>query len=257
MIKWIEPVVVCGPSQAGKSLLVRMLCEANDVYSRVLTATDRDIRVDSHGVPSEHDGIDYHFLSSTDFYSRIENGGFFENAKVHGNLYGTPVKSVDDVLESGKVPLWILDPFGMAKVKEKCKEQKMVTENGIWVRDVVPVFLLPADLHIYSTRLMESNVGLWKKRFETAMNEIAFFYNSRLFDYCLNTTLTIENNVAQLEAIVRYVMFEQHKAGANLYPDDMFEGIGGKVSPAGAKSSLVGADFDLQYPWKVADLLKN
>lgn len=43
--------------------------------------------------------VDYHFAKREDIQSAIARGEFIEHAEVHGNLYGTSKKSVQDVSE--------------------------------------------------------------------------------------------------------------------------------------------------------------
>jgi len=49
----------------------------------------------------ERDGIDYHFISREAFVDMRLAGDFLEWAEVHGNLYGTSKKSVEDGLAAG------------------------------------------------------------------------------------------------------------------------------------------------------------
>ena len=45
----------------------------------------------------EMNGIHYHFVSIGDMEKAVERGEFIEYARVHSNMYGTSIKSVQTV----------------------------------------------------------------------------------------------------------------------------------------------------------------
>jgi guanylate kinase len=51
----------------------------------------------------EIDGKHYHFCSKDRIESDIAAGRFLEHARVHGNIYGTSWRAVDDVRRKKKV----------------------------------------------------------------------------------------------------------------------------------------------------------
>ena len=97
-----KPVILCGPSGVGKSTLISMLRkEFPEDYGFSVSHTTRAPR------PGEKDGIDYYFVQKEDMEKEIAAGVFLETAHVHGNIYGTSKKSVDNV--SAKCVSCILD----------------------------------------------------------------------------------------------------------------------------------------------------
>ena len=72
--------------------------------------------------PGEVDGVDYHFLSSSEFDRRIARGDFLEWAEVHGNRYGTLRSSVEEQIARGCIVVLEIDPQGARQVKELMPE---------------------------------------------------------------------------------------------------------------------------------------
>ncbi len=52
--------------------------------------------------PGEVNGVDYFFVSKEEFEHQIQTGGMLEYAKYVDNYYGTPLKYVNETLDSGK-----------------------------------------------------------------------------------------------------------------------------------------------------------
>lgn len=98
--------IISGPAGSGKNTVAEALIAEFPNVERVITSTSRAPR------GAEKNGIDYNFLSRESFELGIQNGDFYEYAKVHNNYYGTSKKSVSDALERGKDLLLIIDVQG-------------------------------------------------------------------------------------------------------------------------------------------------
>lgn len=86
--------VVSAPSGAGKSSLIKALltrysCEQKPLKVSV-SHTTREPR------PGENDGEHYHFVAHSAFETLIEQGAFFEYAKVFDQYYGTSRQTRSD-----------------------------------------------------------------------------------------------------------------------------------------------------------------
>jgi guanylate kinase len=106
-------LVVCAPSGAGKTTLVRRLLQEFDRFAYSVSCTTRAPRT------GERDGRDYHFLQKEEFERLRDQGHFAEWALVHGNYYGTPLASVRENLDAGRDMLFDIDVQGAAQLKEK------------------------------------------------------------------------------------------------------------------------------------------
>ena len=85
-------VVISGPSGVGKDSVIGEL-KKNDPHRHfVVTATTRKKR------NREVNGIDYIFLTPTQFNTLLEENKFLEHAEVYGNQYGVPKSQVIDSL---------------------------------------------------------------------------------------------------------------------------------------------------------------
>jgi len=104
-------VVVSGPSGVGKSTICRKVVEQlGDVFLSVSMTTRPKSK-------SEVDGKDYWYVSREEFEERISEGKFLEYAEVFGNLYGTPMDKVDEVLGEGKTVILEIDVQGGKQAK--------------------------------------------------------------------------------------------------------------------------------------------
>ena len=126
-------VVVSGPSGVGKTSVVAEL-ERRKGFERVVTATTRAPR------GAEKDGVDYRFLPREEFLRLREAGEFLEWAEVHGQLYGTPRRAVEEVLRRGRHALLNVDVQGAAAVRGSRLPRLLV-------------FLLPPSLAVLEARL--------------------------------------------------------------------------------------------------------
>lgn len=135
----------------------------NNKFGFSITCTTRTMRA------GEIDGKDYYFLSKEKFLAMRQNGELLEWAEVHGNFYGTPVKSVKDVLNAGKIPVMTIDVKGAAAVRKIFP-------------DAVTIFIVPPSPKVLKERLTSrgesrENIDI---RMNTAREEIK---QAVLFDY--------------------------------------------------------------------------
>ncbi len=126
-------LVVCAPSGAGKTTLVRRLLSEFDRFAYSISCTTRAPRT------GERDGRDYHFLPTDEFERLRDQGYFAEWAIVHGNYYGTPLAAVRGNLDAGRDMLFDIDVQGAAQLKETI--------------DARFVFILPPSYDVLRQRL--------------------------------------------------------------------------------------------------------
>lgn len=103
-------IVISGASGVGKTSIAERLL-AHPGFARAVTATTRAPR------GTERDGVDYHFLGEEAFRAGIAAGRFLEHADVYGRMYGTPRANVEQILESGRNCVLLLDVQGVESLR--------------------------------------------------------------------------------------------------------------------------------------------
>ncbi|CAL1280502.1 unnamed protein product [Larinioides sclopetarius] len=66
---------------------------------------------------SESDGVDYHFISRSQFESDITSGKFVEHGEYEKNYYGTSLDAIRAVVNSGKICVLNLHPQSLKILK--------------------------------------------------------------------------------------------------------------------------------------------
>jgi guanylate kinase len=112
--------IVSGPSGAGKGTLVKELLRRVPELWVSVSATTRAPR------PGEQDGIDYFFLTTSEFETRVRHGEFLEHAEVHGNRYGTMRAPVQRRLGRGVDVILEIDPQGAAQVRKLMDHSRLI-----------------------------------------------------------------------------------------------------------------------------------
>lgn len=117
-------LILSAPSGAGKTTVCRRLLGRDKSLRYSVSFTTRSPRAGE--VPGRH----YHFVSEEEFRRRARGREFLEWALVHGNLYGTPRRFVEEQVRAGRVVIADIDVQGAASVRRRLPE-------------AVTVFLLP------------------------------------------------------------------------------------------------------------------
>ena len=129
-------IILSSPSGGGKSSLGRLCLDRMDNLLYSVSYTSRSPR------GTERDGVDYHFVTRSDFLKLAEDGFFLEWEEVHGNLYGTSRDAVRSLLDDGQDVLLDIDVQGGLYVK------KLMPERAVLV------FVLPPSKQILRERLV-------------------------------------------------------------------------------------------------------
>ena len=112
-------IVLSGPSGVGKTSIVDAVMARTDARFSV-SATTREPR------PGEVEGVDYHFVTRSEFESRRDRGDILEWAEYGGNLYGTPRTSVLPLLDSGHDVLLDIENEGAKQIRRAYPEAVMI-----------------------------------------------------------------------------------------------------------------------------------
>jgi len=104
-------IVFSAPSGAGKSTIVKEILREFPHIIFSISATTRPKR------EIETDGIEYYFLSETEFKKKIENDEFIEWEKFYDYYYGTYKSFIMGNINAGKTVLMELDVKGALTIK--------------------------------------------------------------------------------------------------------------------------------------------
>ena len=130
-------VIISGPSGAGKSPVLRILMDNCPLpLDLSVSATTRTAR------PTEKDGVDYHFLTTDEFNTKLSNGEFLEHKEVfgRGHYYGTLKETVTTGLNAGRYVILEIDVAGAVSVLEH-------------IPNAITIFLHPGTLQELEKRL--------------------------------------------------------------------------------------------------------
>jgi len=150
------PIILSAPSGSGKTTIARTLVARRKDVGYSVSCTTRQSRV------GEKAGIDYFFLSRSEFIAKRESGEFAESAEVHGNLYGTLRSEVLRVLNDGKHVLMDIDVQGAVQFTRVFPQS-------------VTVFVLPPSAEVLLERLRRrqtESVQQLADRLQSALQEL-------------------------------------------------------------------------------------
>ena len=189
--------VVAAPSGAGKSSLVTALLELDAHLDVSVSHTTRAPR------GQEQQGREYWFVSVDEFRQMAAQGDFFEWAEVHGNLYGTSRRAIEDRLARGEDVVLEIDWQGALQIKQ------------IFAHAIL-VFILPpswTELQQRLTRRGEDGAEVITQRMANARLEVA---QARHFDFVIINGL-FETALFDLKTVVhsqrlRYAAQQRNKS---------------------------------------------
>ena len=179
------PIVLSAPSGAGKTTIAQALVEGGEDVVFSISATTRPAR------DHEVDGVDYDFLSEPDFRVMVEAGEFVEWAEVHGHLYGTSKKALQDARDKGRFLILDVDVQGAMQVRQR-------------VPDAVLVFVLPPSAEALVQRLRDRGTeeeDTLERRIQNARGELG---KASEFDY-----IVVNENLEQAIDEVRGIVLAQ------------------------------------------------
>lgn len=159
-------LILSAPSGAGKTSLCRELFKTFPDIKESISYTTREPRT------GEVDGEAYHFVSQEEFERMVDEEAFAEWALVHGNMYGTALKTLEDARNNGVSLVLDIDCQGALKLKEQF-------EGGVFV------FIVPPSMDELRRRLesrSSDSQDVIERRIARAADEIR---ESRWYDYII------------------------------------------------------------------------
>ena len=160
-------IVISAPSGAGKTTICSELQRRKPHIKFSVSCTTRPKR------DHEVDGVNYHFLSEQEFIEKVQNNEFIEFENVHGYLYGTLRKTLEDALIQQEMILFDVDVNGAMAIKNNYSE------------NTCTIFILPPSLDDLKKRLIHRGSETEErinKRLERTAQEMEY---KEKFDACI------------------------------------------------------------------------
>ena len=181
-------VVVSAPSGCGKDTIISEVLKQTDDAFLSVSMTTRAMRT------GEVEGVNYYFVTQTEFEEKIDQGEMLEYARYGSNYYGTPAGPVREMLEEGKTVILIIEVQGAGNVKRLFP-------------DACNIFIIPPSFDVLEKRLRGRGTDDDKsiiKRLEIAKDELK---RAPEFDYI------VENDVLEeaVEDIITIIKAEKLK----------------------------------------------
>lgn len=174
--------VISAPSGAGKTSLCKEVVDIFKNLRHSVSYTTRQAR------PGEAHGRDYFFVDHEEFQRMAAAGEFAEWAEVHGNFYGTAIKTLEQYCTQGIDVILDIDCQGARQLKER-------------FQGAVFIFILPPSFEELRRRLDTRNsdaTEIIERRLRNAAGEIR---ESCWYDYII-VNETFSKAVEELKSVL-------------------------------------------------------
>ena len=188
--------IIAAPSGCGKTTLVDGLLKNSEHLYLSVTHTTRKPRV------GEVDGVNYHFISKTDFKKMILNTEFVEHAEVFGNLYGSSREKIQENLNKNIDVILEIDWQGARQVKAN-------------MPNAISIFILPPSKKSLLERLKgrgQDDDETIKNRMSDAENQMKHYDE---FDYLVINDI-FDDALSNLKTIIHHTNENLNKSELTL-----------------------------------------
>ncbi len=188
--------IIAAPSGCGKTTLVDALLKNSEHLYLSVTHTTRKPRV------GEVDGVNYHFISKTDFKKMILNKEFVEHAEVFGNLYGSSREKIQENLNKNIDVILEIDWQGARQVKAN-------------MPNAISIFILPPSKKSLLERLKgrgQDDDETIKNRMSDAENQMKHYDE---FDYLVINDI-FDDALSNLKTIIHHTNENLNKSELTL-----------------------------------------
>ncbi|KAL7069315.1 guanylate kinase family protein [Cryptosporidium serpentis] len=166
-------LVVCGPSGVGKSTLIEYLIKKYpNKFKFSISYTTRKPR--GHEV----NGVEYYFCSKEEMEQLILQDQLIEHANVHGNIYGTSITTIENIVNEGKYCILDIDLQGLKQI-----------QSSSYFNKANYIGILPPSYEALEARLIErktDNEESIKKRLNNSITEIESIKNTPRINLVIN-----------------------------------------------------------------------
>ena len=176
-------IIVSGFAGSGKTVVLDELVKLAD-YKISVSATTRNPRI------GEVHGVKYYFMTKAELDKRTADGEWLEYAEFSGNWYATPLKPVEETIESGRDIILEIEVQGASNVRKKYP-------------DALTIFIAPPSYKELRQRLGDRGTETeeeLEKRLKTSKEEINHIY--RYDYYVINETGKQAETTEMIHAII-------------------------------------------------------
>ncbi len=180
-------LVLSGPSGVGKDTIWRAAAPCLPTFKRAVTCTTRVRR------EGEEEGVNYYFVSETEFDRLINEDQLLEWAHVHGCRYGVPAGPVVEALNQNSDIVCVIDVQGAQRIRSLFPISLLV-------------FLTPPEdraAQILEERIMSRDSEIDRKELQDRLARVQWeMEHIPLYDHTIVND-TVQNAADQLCEIVR------------------------------------------------------
>ena len=191
-------IILTGKTASGKDTIAARLLAEYPNLKKILTATSRPKR------NNEQNGVDYYFLTQTEFKNKIQANEFAEYVNYGGNLYGTFKKELEKALDNDYI--WKIDPSRAGEVRDFIKRIFPTEVAEKLIKRLMVIYITASDDDILQ-RLEKR--GLTKKDIQKRMAD-----DQRIWQKYQNSyDFIVENTPGQLNQTINKILsiIENHR----------------------------------------------
>lgn len=180
-------MILSGPSGVGKDAILSQWLPTEPRVQKVVAWTTRPLRISP--TYTEIDGVDYRFVSDSQFMRSEAYGGFLESEPFSTCKYGTPLGETFDIVRDNRIALLKIEVKGAKEVMEKLEMAQTV-------------FVEPPSIEILKKHLKgrsDTADAEIERRLKIAEDELA---QAHLYRYrIINEEGSVETTVGRLQEV--------------------------------------------------------
>ena len=175
-------IIMSGSAGVGKNTIINELLSEYNNLDLMTTVSTRAMR------PGEEQGRPYYFVTLDEFNAMVERGEMLETCPIHGNMYGSSRKILEEKTSQGKILIKDIDVEGTLNLKKL-------------LDDVVAIYLKPKSKEQLRERLIgrgEKDIELRLRRYEYE-EEMSKHYDYVLVNDKMEDTLRVIREILKQE----------------------------------------------------------
>ncbi|MBQ2840458.1 MAG: guanylate kinase [Oscillospiraceae bacterium] len=183
-------IIMSGSAGVGKNTIINELLAEYNNLALMTTVSTRAMR------PGEEQGKPYYFVTLDEFNAMVERGEMLETCLIHGNMYGSSRKILEEKTAEGKILIKDIDVEGTLNLKKL-------------LPDVVAIYLKPKS----KEQLRERLIGRGEKDIELRLRRYEYEEEmSKNYDYVL-----VNDKMEDTLRVIREILKEEtEKRGLSL-----------------------------------------